>query len=252
MAIVAACSLALLSIILRVTEHAGFVAVLFTKLALLLFGFWRRTRVADAPAVLAADSRPPIVLLRAFSDDHLGFGQPLSWLGMGTLSVEKVLHDLFSRWGPMITIGRPGERLPPLGVARFTVRGDWQWVIDHLLLECRLVVMLMGDLGRHPGLTWEVQRVFRLRTLEKLVLILPPVTEPEAQRRWDDYSAWSGGRLPPYEGGEIAAIFLPDGSARVARVQENWLSSYSRGAGSYREVFRIEGETGEDVSHPSW
>jgi hypothetical protein len=67
------------------------------------------------------------------------------------------------------------------------------------------------------GLTWEVRQVFAMRDLWKVILLMPPVSEPEAQSRWEQYRILSGHRLPPYQGGELAAVFDTQGQGWVLR-----------------------------------
>ena len=58
-----------------------------------------------------------------------------------------------ARVGPVIAIGKPGERLPQLGAARLYVDDDhWRDTIDDLMAESALVVVRAGDT---PNLWWE-------------------------------------------------------------------------------------------------
>jgi hypothetical protein len=223
-------------------------------LVILLFRYARRLRARHALAVLRKDRRPPLLLLRAFRDDyyHLpGYNPrllilPVRWV---TRTFEEYLHAKLSKCGPVIAIGRPGERTPPLGALRFWVSDDkWKLVVEELLQECQYALMIMGNLdslrkqnpggpappntptGHRPGqacpspaplsedgLTWEVRRLFSLREIRKVILLMPPVDENEALSRWEQYRTLSKQRLPPYQGGELAAVFDSGGACWVLR-----------------------------------
>jgi hypothetical protein len=87
------------------------------------------------------------------------------------------------RHGPVIAIGRPGEKLPPLGAARAYVDDKlWQAEVTKLAQESRLVVLL---LDRTSGVAWEFCRLVELGAHARLVLVMPPVGTNELYRRWD-------------------------------------------------------------------
>jgi hypothetical protein len=222
---------------------AQYFAVLVCSLVLLtVFRFARRLRARHALAALKKDRRPPLLLLRAFRDDFYrlpGYEAQLPIISIGkvTRTFEEYLHEKLSACGPVIAIGRPGEKVPPLGAPRFWVPDDkWKAVIRDLLAEAQYVLMILGNLaalrrrvpavppdprpaGPPPedGLTWEVRQVFALPDLRKLILLMPPVNELEAQSRWEQYRVLSGHRLPAYQGGELAAVFDAQGQAWVMR-----------------------------------
>jgi hypothetical protein len=101
--------------------------------------------------------------------------------------------------------------------ARFWVSDEkWHEAINILLGECQLVVMVMGRLQDHPGLSWEVRRLFALVPATKVVLIVPPLSEQQVESRWEDYRQLSGERIPPSHGGAIAATFDEDGLCLMA------------------------------------
>jgi len=180
------------------------------------------------------------------------------------------MFDLLSLCGPVIAIGRPGEATPPLGAFRFWVHNDnWKKVVEQLLEEARYVVMVMGKLSspipstgpeanrrfdaqegdlaaaevpiQGEGLTWEVNRLFALKDLSKVILVMPPIPENEALPRWGRYVELSHGRLSPYRGGEIAATFTADGVCKVVRANATgWFAkSYRRDLDAYRQSFFV-------------
>jgi hypothetical protein len=212
----------------------------------------RRLRARHALRALEEDPRAPLLLLRSFGDDALelpGYGprNSLSFLTFGgqtdILTFEEMIYHLVSRCGPVIAVGRPGERTPPLGASRMWVRNDgneeqWKQVVSALIEEAQYSVMILGDPGR--GLAWEAGQLFALQDPRKVVLVMPPVDEAEASRRWGQYRDLSGGRLPPYAGGEIVAAFAPDGGCRIVRVEKSgWFrKGYTRSPRAYNSAIK--------------
>jgi hypothetical protein len=190
-----------------------------------------RLRAPSATSVLTRDRRRPVLLLRSFDDDELpvtvtpGIGYPLENDAntepgdpSPETTFERMIRRMFGPIGPVIAIGRPGEDLPPLGAARVWIsHSHWKVAVDELIQESQFVVMILGKVRGEDGLAWEVRRLFALDDPSKVVLIVPPVLEPEVQSRWDRYRALSGGRMPEYRGGELAASFGAGWSCRVAR-----------------------------------
>src|SRR4051794_32642162 len=103
-----------------------------------------RAESRHAREVLATDNlRPPVLLLRAFDDDEMAVGPGET--------LEEILATEFAKLGPLIAVGRPGERFPPKGAARLWLAdASWQSGVDLLLQECQLIVMVMASVGRRP------------------------------------------------------------------------------------------------------
>ncbi|KOV85377.1 hypothetical protein [Nocardia sp. NRRL S-836] len=73
--------------------------------------------------------------------------------------------------GPVIAVGRPGERLPRLGAARFYLPDDdWKSGVRELMGLCRLIVLRLGP---GTGLWWEVEEARTTQPPGKLVLLMP-------------------------------------------------------------------------------
>jgi len=233
---------------LTVQENGRHNPVLLAIFALL--GGWvcsllrhaKRLRRVFVPRKVLKDSRPPILLLRAFQDDFrdlTGFstsGNILTYQQTQSKTFEEFLYELFSRCGPVVAIGRPGETTPPLGAHRFWIDDEnWKNVVTELLSVCQRIVMIIGELppaNRYypeDGLSWELRRLFELPDYQKIIFVMPPVDEDTARRRWDRFSRASRGSLPIYQGGEIAANFDEDGQCRVARIgKTGWFSKAYR------------------------
>jgi hypothetical protein len=152
------------------------------------------------------------------------------------LSFEQVMAEALSAYGPLIAIGRPGEKLSPLGAARLWVEhGEWQREVDSLLEKCSRVVMVLGWCQGEDGLAWELRRLCGLATPQKIAIVVPPVEEKEVQRRWERFRVVSAGKVPPYQGGEILLTFGHGWEPIVARTVQSRESLRSEGARIYPE-----------------
>jgi hypothetical protein len=77
--------------------------------------------------------------------------------------------------------------------------------------------MILGDIKGKDGLAWEFDQLLSMKEREKVVLVVPPVAEAVVERRWFLCHELSGGRIPTYQGGEVAARLSLDGSCVVTR-----------------------------------
>lgn len=117
-----------------------------------------------AEEALAMDPRPPVLYLRSFEADPQmlvtggGFLSRAAALlsYAASVSPEQELAFILDRIGPVVAIGKPGERLPELGAARRYV-GDDQWrdVVLGLMRDAALVVIRAGNTG---NLWWEIEQ----------------------------------------------------------------------------------------------
>ena len=135
---------------------------------------------ANASTVRHLDPRPPVVFLRSFVDDFLtpeakpGFMQRF---GLGfPQSFDELLADELSEYGPVITVGLPGEELPPPGAARGLLSPEhWQEEVESIGDTAALIVVLVGET---EGLLWEVNMLVRRQILPKVLFVLPPTRIP--------------------------------------------------------------------------
>ena len=107
-------------------------ALLLLLIVSLSTGIAYEWRTAKQYAALQAgemrrhDTRPPVILLRSFGDDVIGVDRsptvntPLSSWDSKALTLEEVIERALWIAGPVIAIGKPGEKLPPAGAARGT------------------------------------------------------------------------------------------------------------------------------------
>ena len=85
-------------------------------------------------------------------------------------------------YGPVLTVGQEGERLPPpLGAVRrqFT-NEEWRARVFHLMVEAPLICV---NLGRSHSLAEEIDRIKGSGHLRKTVFLLPPTSAIEQRYR---------------------------------------------------------------------
>ena len=141
----------------------------------------------SAEEALRRDPRAPVLYLRAFTDDGLMSVRGHNWqdrvlgkaAGALTLtSPEQELAFILQRVGPVVAIGKPGERLPELGAARVYVSHDsWQQTVLEMLERSSLV---LARVGASPGVLWELDRVLSRAQRSKVVILVLGSTEDQA------------------------------------------------------------------------
>lgn len=154
-------------------------------LVLLLFGLRlnavaRRRFVMSAGQLMKSDDRPPILFLRDFSDDRVKLEGPgksrlrrILWWGRRYSSLDEMLVLETSVFGPIVAIGRPGERVRSFGICRtFAKDGAWKDEVT-ALAERASAIILVG--GKGEGLRWELALVSSDRYRHKTLILLPPV-----------------------------------------------------------------------------
>jgi hypothetical protein len=131
-------------------------------------------RQPDAIELLKVDRRAPVLYLRSFDDDAVpDLTESLAPLGPrgARRSIEMRLSQVFKGLGPVISIGRPGERLPEIGANRFYVSDDdWQEAVLYFLERAVAVVILVG---RSTGVTWEIKTALRTVPHQKVLFVFP-------------------------------------------------------------------------------
>ncbi len=129
---------------------------------------------------LAADPRPPVLYLRSFGADksagRIPTGGLLRHIGLSASlfdlkTEEELIAQAFNEIGPVVCIGKPGEKLPELGAARVYVsHEEWQQKVHDFMTKAKLVVMRLGDT---PGFWWEVERSVKAIEPTRLLLLVP-------------------------------------------------------------------------------
>jgi TM2 domain-containing membrane protein YozV len=158
----------------------GMIAVIRFGVLFLRTGWKYDTLTADQAR--ARDPRPPVIYLRSFhQDDELlpvaGGRLRRIWQSIAPFVIqytavagpEQELAMILHRLGPVIAIGKPGERLPELGAARLYVGNDrWRSTVDDLLKEAGLVLIRAGTT---PSLWWEIEETMKLVPRERILIV---------------------------------------------------------------------------------
>lgn len=160
--------------------------------------FTRWNECLTVEEALEQDRRPPILYLRPFKADKVRFStsrqriffvvRPLITLLGGLLfrawfdananksrdsrkkSAEEFLVSLLDPLGPVIAIGRPKEKMPPLGAARMYLGDEWKDVVHDYLKRSQLILMFAGTTTHFA---WELQKVIQNERFVPTILILP-------------------------------------------------------------------------------
>lgn len=157
-----------------------------------LWAFYRTMRHTKprAAELRAKDPRPPVLILREFSDDALGakFNPARSFEHFFTRELDRI--------GPTISVGRPGERLAPLGAARdYLDTHDWKSVVGTMIDDAAVVAFLLGD---SENLLWEFRRTVETRGKGRALVIVPPLQDrTEVQLRWARFAKATASAIGP-------------------------------------------------------
>ena len=150
----------------------------------------KRLRALNAAEARRLDPRGPVLLLRSFGDDLTPVLQPMHIRPRGTLypkerTLEEAIEESLNNYGPVIAIGRPGEKLPPAGAAReYVVEANWLARVKELIGESELISVI---LGRTEGLRLEYEYLKASHYQGRVLVIFPPVPGDEVQQRWRSF-----------------------------------------------------------------
>lgn len=177
---------------------------------------WQSVARTAEEELINPRSRRPILYLRSFQlDDRIGKTSWLEFL-LGTVPLandEQQLTRELRKVGPVIAIGRPDEKLPPLGAARFYVSHDlWQKKVAEVAEESQLVLVATGTT---EGLQWELSHLTTQVPAERLILWLHPhllrISAAQREVEWQKFLAGPGKLFPkplPSTLGEARFIFF--------------------------------------------
>ena len=173
----------------------------------------------SAEQALAADSRPPVLYLRSFHEDRqvlVTGGGPAAaasrWLNYAaSVSPEQELAFILDRVGPVIAIGKPGERLPELGAARRYVADDqWRDVVHQWMRDAALVVIRAGET---ENLWWEIEQARAICAPDRVIIVAlgQPGSLPAFQRRFVSAigEPLKQAQLAPYRYEVLLRLMLP-------------------------------------------
>lgn len=217
------------------------IGVMIALLALNLFGVGRIfNRVADARAISRYqhvrewDARAPILFLRAFDQDavklHAETADPLVKLPAGVgapRTLDEILLENASPYGPLIAIGDPRDPTPPLGAARIFVPGednDWQRVVSSLVAASRAVVMCPTT---SAGVRWELELLVRAGAQGRTIFLASPEI-PASETEPLFATLLLDSRFPNVKRGQTVLAAYKTGDAwQVLTARRRNLQSYS-------------------------
>jgi hypothetical protein len=244
-----------LSLLLRAIglRPASPVAQVATFAAMFVFYMGIRRAKLRATELRDRDRRPPVLILRQFGDDFLEAGR-MSFGGAPTF--EHFVAGELNRIGPVVAIGRPGERLQPLGASRdYLADSDWQRAVTTTIAEAALVVFVLGD---SENLLWEFRKTIETHGKKRTLIIVPPLADRGAlARRWSGVvraSADLRGGLPVQMPARTVLAIGFAGDDAVMIVNDERPRSRAllvRSRSDYRLVFRLFGRLlREDMASP--
>ena len=164
---------------------AGFVAAT----SFVLFVMYRRYAQPTADEALQSDTRPPFLYLRSFDDDFDSHWRPINILRFMCFplnmvfdySLEDRISRLFRRFGPLVAIGSPKEKMPVLGAARVLLDdASWQAAVLKWMDTAKGIVVLVGHT---EWLIWELRQIRERDLTRKALLIFPPAGRKNASER---------------------------------------------------------------------
>jgi WD40 repeat protein len=162
---------------------------------------WQVSAYSAEEKLMRAGGQRPILYLRSFQLDQR-IGRP-GWIEriFGTVplrSAEQGLAKMLDKCGPVIAIGRPDEKLPPLGAARFYVSHDrWQAKVADVAAVSHFVVWATGTT---EGLRWEIAHLIASVPPEKIIIWAHPhllsMWEGDPEVEWSKFRTLLGGLFP--------------------------------------------------------
>ena len=124
----------------------------------------QKAQHAAAVADALRNAAGPILYLRSFSDDERASTRH------GALTEEEHLARALAWIGPLVAVGRPGERLPQVGAQRIYLTDDtWQARISELMKSSAMVVMRTGT---GTGFHWELMHALSTLEPQKLLVVV--------------------------------------------------------------------------------
>jgi len=202
------------------------------------------------------DTRKPVVFLRTFDQDNerlrVRGGDPIVRFPAGVArarTLDEILLEHATPYGPVIAIGDPRDPTPPLGAARIFVPGQgtgWQDVVKGLVSAAKAVVMCPNDT---EGVKWELDLLRQSGQLHVIFL-----ANPELSRETN--IALFASLAPPGAAQELAAHQTPIAAFndpkkgwRVVAARRTSLEAYTIGLNIALQ--RIFGEDAVPLPEPA-
>jgi hypothetical protein len=169
----------------------------------------RQIEAKNNAGLLSLDPRPPIIYLRSFRiDTAIETHRRAGFLfAAGTISFEESLSRIMRPFGPLVTLGRPGEAYPEFGATRVYPETDnWREKVADMLKKSRFVFFIWDD---SQSLNWEFECMTLTTKPENCVLIVP-------KEALNKFSVWA---LKQFG----VAIHVSDKAASFFSFNEKWV-----------------------------
>jgi hypothetical protein len=139
----------------------------------------RRTVRSNLLELQTLDTRVPILFLRAFRDDQVTLPPPrlplLAYLyevGNRKTSLDVMLLEEGTEYGPVVAMGNPEDPIPPYGAARgYFSDESWQEGVSRLANDCVAVIICLEDT---EGVRWEMGHIRETGLYAKTLFLLHP------------------------------------------------------------------------------
>ena len=179
------------------------------------------------------DERPPVVFLRRFDRDAeklLPGGQDATAMLAGVWqfrTLDDVLLETASGYGPLVAIGDPRDPIPPLGAARIFVAdmgADWQVVVRDLVEASRVVVMWVSD---SAGVRWELRLLGEDVGAKRILLADPRLSDEHNLALFGEVALELASMTPEAGQKPIAAFVDPEEGWRLLTARYETLQVYT-------------------------
>lgn len=216
-------------------QTIGFGLGLIRYVGMALFGRLRGygTAVLGDRLRNAFDWRRPVLLLRAHVDDHALMPKGNGWkerafrtpLGGERQHVpfEEAVAVAVMKYGPLVGLrtARQSTRYFQFKMHLVDV-GVWQRQILYWIRSSQFIVLFVGTprsmCDFRYGLGWEISTLVSMNCPQKILLVMPPVKDPEAQERWAQYRSLINQIKP---GTLDQSAELPS-TTRMAVIDDEW------------------------------
>jgi hypothetical protein len=139
---------------------------------------WAKPSVEE---LLKLDSRPPILVLRSYANESSFDTSQEVFIEKTKFETE--LANIFSIFGPSISLANPKNPIPYIGVAVEAVSDElWKESFFSYLDKASLVVVMVG---KTPGFLWELEQLLKRDELYRTILISPPGANQDTKAIWD-------------------------------------------------------------------
>jgi hypothetical protein len=218
------------------------IAFVFTEFAMYLVRtWWQCNHQSTVEEAIKHDPRPPILYLRPFKADGIRFSSLRVWADRANRFVnsininrmmyadeppaslrtgEELIVSLIDPLGPVVAVGKPGERVPPVGAARLYLGDEWRDVVRDYMKRSQLVILFAGSTTHFA---WEIGQLFRQDPFVPIFLFLP-FFKHYRQNEVDRFTAIfhdASGLAIPSDLREARGIYFPNRSTVVPFVDRD-------------------------------